>query len=273
MPPLAEKPAEPCKAPDVGQTDFTAALIDPRVEPPAGVVGPDGKRADKRFNVYRNNVTVSLVNALGDIFPAVRRLVGETFFNAMARAYVRTDPPTSPLLFRYGRGFPDFLETFGPASDLPYLPDVARLERAWLDAYHAADVAPLPAEALGAVRPEDLAALRLRPHPAAAVVRSPFAAVSIFSANRKSEPPPAIDPGVAEDGVVTRPGSDVIVTRLPRGAAVFFGALMDGQTLGEAADAAVAAVPDFDLAAAISAMLESGVFAGLAGTEMPNNGG
>ena len=49
---------------------FGAVLLDPERATPRGVTGPHGKAAQKRFNVYRNNVTHSLVTALTEIFPA-----------------------------------------------------------------------------------------------------------------------------------------------------------------------------------------------------------
>lgn len=243
---------------------FSTALSDPETGTPDGLVGPDGKKAVKRFNVYRNNVTVGLVGALADTFPAVQRLVGEPFFEAMARVYVQMEPPSSPLLFRYGAGFADFLEGFEPAQHLAYLPDVARLEKAWLDAYHAADEPVLDPQTLGTVSPEDLPDQRFVVHPATRVIRSRFAAVSIFSANRLSDTVPPIDPAVPEDGLITRRDTSVEIRHLPPGAAAFFTALIDGQPLGGAAEAAVSEAEDFDLASAIGAMLEAGVFSGLA---------
>ena len=55
---------------DLDAEGFRAAILDPRLEKPGTVAGPRGKQAVKRFNVYRNNVTVSLISALADIFPA-----------------------------------------------------------------------------------------------------------------------------------------------------------------------------------------------------------
>lgn len=243
-----------------GQKAFGAALLDPDLDLPEGVVGPRGKKAEKRFAVYRNNVAVSLIAALGDIFPAVKRLVGEGFFRDMARVYLAQDPPRSALLFEYGHGFPAFLESFEPVARLPYLPDVARLERAWLDAFHAADVDPLTPDALGAIAPEALAGTTFTPHPAMRIVRSRFAAVSIFSANRENRPVDGIRPLEAEDGLITRPGHQVEVRLLPPGAASFFEALASGLSLGEAAGATLEQDPGFDLPSAISAMLEAGVF-------------
>ena len=78
---------------------FAQALLDPDRAAPCSVSGPNGKAARKRYDVYRNNVTVSLINALAATFPATRRVVGEDFFRAMARFHVRATPPSSPLLF------------------------------------------------------------------------------------------------------------------------------------------------------------------------------
>ncbi|WP_417435587.1 putative DNA-binding domain-containing protein [Hoeflea sp.] len=243
-----------------GQRDFGAALLDPDLPLPEGIVGPHGKNAQKRFAVYRNNVTVSLIDALAGIFPAIQRLVGDNFFREMARTYLVMDPPQSPVIFEYGGGFAAFLERFEPLSRYPYLPDVARLERAWLDAFHAGDADPLAPDSLAAIPPEHLADTTFTAHPSTRIVQSSFAAVSIFSASREDRTLDGIQPGDAEDGLITRPFDAVTVRQLPPGAADFFTALIAGATLGQAAGTTVARHPEFDLPSAISAMLEAGVF-------------
>src|SRR5215470_1842628 len=159
---------------------FSGALLDPDVTTPTVIAGPKSKAAVKRYNVYRNNVTVSLINALAAAFPATLRITGVDFFRAMARFHVRATPPTSPLLFDYGRDFPDFIERYEYARSVPWLADVARIDRARLGAYHAADVQPLTPHDLAAVPPERLANSILKPHPATRVIRSRFSAVTIF---------------------------------------------------------------------------------------------
>ena len=104
---------------------FSAALLNPAVAPPSGLVGPDGMPSPRRFAVYRNNVVVGLTEALKSNFPAVARIVGDAFFLAMARAYAAASPPVSPVLLAYGGNFPDFIAAFEPAADLTYLADVA----------------------------------------------------------------------------------------------------------------------------------------------------
>ncbi|MCT7377506.1 DNA-binding domain-containing protein [Chelativorans salis] len=246
---------------------FTPPLLDPEVEEPGLIAGPNGKAAKKRYNVYRNNVTVSLVKALADTFPATRRIVGEDFFRAMARIHVRQTPPTSPLLFEYGRGFADFIENFEHARTLPYLADVARIERAWLDAYHAADTGPLKPDALAAIPPEKLSQATFTAHPAARVVRSRFPAVTIFALNRQDGPVGRLETADPEDGLVTRPELEVIVRRLPPGGAAFLEGLMAGKPLGEAVVAALEDDERFVPAANIAGMLEAGAFTAVAVSE------
>jgi hypothetical protein len=194
------------------------------------------------------------------VYPAVQRITGPDFFRMMARMHVRATPPNSPLLFEYGRDFPAFIEHYAHAQSMPWLADVARIERAWLDAYHAADIEPLSPEAFAAVPAERLADVVLVAHPAARIVRSRYSALAIFAANRIDRPVTPIDAGAPEDTLVTRPGLEVFARRLPRGGAVFLTNLIAGEPLGAAAAAAIEGSPDFDLAANISGLIGAGVF-------------
>ena len=240
--------------------EFVAGLLDPDRATPPLVGGPNGKAATKRYNVYRNNVTVSLINALAATFPATRRITGEEFFRAMARFHLRATPPISPLLFEYGRGFPDFIDRYEHAQSMPWLADVARIERAWLDAYHAADAEPLAPQALASIPPQRLADTVLTPHPATRIVCSHYPAVTIFAANRVDGPVTRIEASEPEAALITRPHLEVVVRHLPAGGAVFLTHLIAGEPLGAAVSAAVADSPAFDLPANISGMLEAGVF-------------
>jgi hypothetical protein len=237
---------------------FAAGLLDPGRPAPSAVAGPRGKAAMKRYDVYRNNVTVSLIDALAAIYPATQRITGTEFFRAMARTYVHTTPPTSPLLFEYGRDFPDFIAGYELAQGMAWLPDVARIERAWLDAYHAGDADPLPPAALASLAPERLPVAVLTPHPATRILRSCFPALSIFAANRTDGPVGPIGTTEPEDVLVTRPRLEVSVRRLPPGGAAFLTRLVAGAPLGAAAATALAEDAGFDLAANIAGMLEAG---------------
>ncbi|WP_265518556.1 DNA-binding domain-containing protein [Nitratireductor luteus] len=251
---------------------FSAAILDPDQPKPDRITGPRGKAADKRFNVYRNNVTYSLVTALAEIFPAVARLLGEHNFRLVARDFLRAHPPRSRMVIEYGHEFAGFLAKLEPVRHLKYLPDLARLERAWLDAYHAADAAPLAPEEVGTLPPEALAGACFISHPAARIVRSRYAIHALFTANRGGEMPERIDAGEPESVLITRPNLQVKVYKLAPGQFSFIEALMSGRNLQAAAEAAIGNTPSFDLAPAIGLLIESGAFHACMGAER-NAGG
>jgi hypothetical protein len=244
-------------------TAFALGLTNPSIGAPEDVIAAPGKRVVKRYNIYRNNVTVSLIDALAAVYPAIQRITGVDFFRAMARFHIRAMPPTSPLLFEYGRDFPAFIESYEFAREMPWLADTARIERAWLDAYHAADLPVLTAEALAEIDPASLAEIRFKPHPAARVVRSPYPAVAIFAMNRTDGQVTPLRSSEAEDALVTRPEHEVLVSQLPPGGASFLIHLLDGASLGEAVAAALQDAPCFDIQANLAGMLSAGVFAGI----------
>ena len=242
---------------------FAPGLTDPSIATPEDVIAAPGKGVVKRYNVYRNNVTVSLIDALAAVYPAIQRITGADFFRAMARFHLRATPPASPLLFEYGRDFPAFIESYEYAREMPWLADIARIERAWLDAYHAADLPVLAAEALAGIEPALLAEVRFTPHAAARVVRSRYPAVAIFAMNRNDGPVTPLRSSGAEDALVTRPEDEVLVSRLPAGGAAFLTHLLEGASLGEAVAAAFEEAPSFDIQGNLAGMLSAGVFTGI----------
>ncbi|CAB3770024.1 HvfC/BufC N-terminal domain-containing protein [Paraburkholderia solisilvae] len=242
---------------------FARGLMNPAAQTPRDVIATTRRDAEmvaaKRYNVYRNNVTVSLIDALAAIYPAVQRITGIDFFRTMARFHIRATPPKSPLLFEYGRDFPDFIEQYEHAKEMPWLADTARIERAWLDAYHAADLPALPARIFEGIEPTRLGELRFTPHPAARVVRSAYSALSIFAMNRHDGPVEPINSGEPEDTLVTRPEQNVVVSRLPEGGAAFLNALIAGESLGVAVAEALDEAPSFDIQNNLNGMIVSGV--------------
>lgn len=241
----------------MSQSEFRAALLDPDRPVPPGLADPDGRPAGKRFNVYRNNVAVSLTEALRKAFPVVHKLVGEDFFTAMAREHARHFPPRSPLMMFYGEDMPGFLGSFPPVAHLGYLPDVARLELALRQSYHAADATPIAAEALQALSPDSFIAARLRLAPALRLIRSDWPIFAIWRANTEGSAPPTAR--VAEDVVILRPGFDPVPHLLPKGAADFIAALLRHEPVG----AAIESSPDLDLAATLTLLIAGGAIAGL----------
>ncbi len=234
------------------QSEFRAALLDPGRPVPPGLTDPEGRPARRRFNVYRNNVAVSLTEALRQAFPVIRKLVGEEFFTAMAREHLRAHPPRSPLLMLYGEAMPDFLAAFAPVAHLGYLPDIARLELALRQSYHAADAAPVSATRLQALSSAEFLGARLSLAPAVRLIHSTWPVHAIWMANARGAESPRHKR--AEDVLILRPDFDPEPHLLPDGAAGFVAAILRGGTVAEA----LADAPQFDLTATLTLLVSGG---------------
>lgn len=244
----------------VSQAHFVAALLDPKSPVPSGLVGPDGQSSIRRFNVYRNNVVAGLVRVLRDFFPATARLVGEEFFLLMARTFITGELPASPLLFEYGGNFPNFIRRFEPAGALPYLPDIARIEWAWIEAYHAPEARPINPAVIAELSPDVLSKLRMSLHPSLRMVRSRYPALSIWKMNVGANTPTGVFLAAhGEDVLITRPHAQVELLTLPSGTADFLQVLRDGGSMLEATEAALAVNQRFELSTSLAWLLSAGI--------------
>ena len=247
------------------QTAFAAALRDPGLPQPDGLTTWNGSDPARRFAVYRNNVVVSLVDALADAFPVTQELVGEEFFRAMARVFALAEPPRSRLMAFYGEGFPGFIAGFSPVAGVPYLADVARLEYLRVLAYHAGDASPVATVdvARSLADAAALPSLRLILHPSLHVLSSRHAVVSLWAAHQGTLELSAVVPDTPETALILRHGLDVEVMRVPSAAATFIGALRNGSTLGAAVQAAGRDDAELDLAVPLGLLLQKGAVAAL----------
>ena len=225
----------------------------------SGLLAPTPPTPSKRFAVYRNNVFVSFVEALKARFPAVESAVGTEFFEAMARDYAGTNAPKSPLMMEYGDSFPHFIETFPPLADFPWMADLARVECAITQSYHAADSTPVGPEAFAPIAQDNLAQLRFTLHPALNLVASRFPIATLWQMNSGLADPARLDDYPAETALIQRPNFSVSVKSISPAGGTFLTALQSDQTLGEAADKASAIDSTFDLTAHLHLLIADGL--------------
>ncbi|MBC8998140.1 putative DNA-binding domain-containing protein [Pseudomonas sp. N40(2020)] len=249
------------------QAAFTAALLNVQLPCPEGLYSANGADPASRFAVYRNNVQSSLINALGDSYPVVAQLVGEEFFRAMAAVFVQSQPPQSPLMSLYGEGFADFIAAFEPASSVPYLADVARLEQLRTLAYHAADANPIPPEQIAAALsdPQALSELGFELHPSLYLLDSGYAVVAIWAAHQREATLEGIELNRGQQALVLRNGLDVEVFALDNGAGVFIRHLLGGRPLLAAAENS----PPFDLSQTLALLIAHNAITHLNFKELP----
>lgn len=246
------------------QHAFAEALFAAGAACPPGLTVWNDSNPARRFAVYRNNVMVSLIDALADSYPVTQELVGEDFFRAMARQFVTAHPPRSPVLALYGDELADFIAGFAPAAGLAYLADVARLEMLRVQAFHAADAAALTAQEIAGLLgdPAALAQARFRFDPSLGVLRSRHAVVSLWAAHQATDVAAslaqvAVDQ--AEAALVWRAGLEVDIARIGEGVAAFILILKRGVAFAAAAEQALTVDPGFDLVATLGLLVRAGV--------------
>jgi hypothetical protein len=244
---------------------FAAALGDPLAAPPAMTRGRMQTPDARRFAVYRNNVAVGLIGALEARYPVSRRLAGDDLFRAMARASVRANKPRSPVMIAYGEDFPEFLARCDGIE--PCLADVARLENAWVEAYHAEDAPAATVGEFAMLSPDCLPKTRIAFHPAARLLRFATPAASVWASAQNCDHPATPTHGTAEDALVTRPDCDVHVRILPPLGYDFALRLREGATLIEAAQALND--PALDFGTHLVGLVESGAVAAIIPGQAP----
>jgi len=247
------------------QERFAAALRGTdRAAQASGLFRGPERRTRQRLGIYRGNLHANWSKALAGAYPIVRKIVGEDFFEGMSRAYAKTHPSTSGNLNNYGRRLADFIEHFPHTTDLPYLPDVARMEWFAHLAYYAADAAPgkLPPDTLQA---DKLDALRLDVAPGCAILSSRWPLARIWETHQDDydgDIAVGFDTG-PETITIYRRGWKAAVMAVPAADASLLAASIAGSTFGEALEAAHAVDPALDPAATLARLMATGVAVGL----------
>ncbi len=164
--------------------EFSAALLDEKIEGAAARIADGPIPPLRRIEIYRHNVRSNLRGALQALYPVILKLVGEPFFNEAADRYADAWPSRSGDLNDFGGHFAEWIAQYRHARDLPYLPDVARLEYAWHEVFHAADSEPFELTRLAGVAPEDYGAIRFVPAAALRLLQSDFPVQRIHEINQ-----------------------------------------------------------------------------------------
>jgi uncharacterized protein (UPF0276 family) len=256
-PTAAVAPTAPAPATGLGdlQQAFGAALFDSAHD---AALAPLLKGDARRVGIYRGNLHAHWTRALASAYPVLRQLVGDDFFDALARVFGRAHPALDPDLNRFGAALPDFLAGFAPAADHPYLPDVARLEWCVHEAWFAPDADAQPV-ALAGLAPDAFEAARAVLHPALRLHASPWATVALWRAHQEGGPDFPDDLRAPTYALVRRPHTDVVVDVIGAADYAALACLARGETFGAALDAAFDVDGDFDVAAHLRRWLEGGI--------------
>lgn len=245
------------------QQEFSGGLFDRAAAQPV-LQRLKGEHIEHRYALYRGNLSATLNKTLANAYPVIQMLVGEEFFGGLSQAYGHAHPSDSGDLNRFGALFADFLAGFPHVADYPYLPDMARLEWALHRAHYAPSAAPIAADALAALTPEQVEMARLRLHPACQLLASDWATMPLWQAHQpdggQEFPDDMAGPSY---GLILRPRWKTQVQPLTAAAHAALSVLAGGGAFGPALDAAFELDDDFDVAAQLRLWIELALIVGI----------
>jgi hypothetical protein len=244
------------------QARFGAALDAPGSEAGAAeMFRDDPAQVEDRLRLYRGNARANTVKALGAAYPIIGKIVGEEFFFGLASEYQSRCPSGSGDLNEFGEAFAAFLADFSHVKEMPYLPDVARMEWRVHRAHFAADQATFDPQRLVSVPPERQLQLRMRLHPACGILHSVYPLARIWQVhqddyNGEFEVDLAAGPAHV---LVSRPRFRVEVAQISEAEAAFLAAALEGRALEDSLAAAQFKDPSFDLGRSLRDWVDSAV--------------
>jgi len=180
-----------------------------------------------------------MFESLAEMFPSVKRVLGDRAFLSLAVRYAVKHPPVSYNLSAAGERVPEFLPGDPLTGGLPFLPDLAGLDRAAMRAFHAWAEPPVEPGRFAAIDAERLGDCRFRFQPETALIESRWPVVTIRELREAPDSEFRVQiENNPERAVVHRSGYDVVVRRLDPAEHTALAVLMNGGTVWEALEAA-----------------------------------
>lgn len=215
-----------------------------------------GRPATGALAVYRNTVIRGAVEALRANYPVVEQIIGTEMFQSVAVDFAGAFPPRTPVLALYGNAFADWLGDQPWSDELPYLADVARVERLRVESLFAADAEPLTE-----VHRTAIANLEVRMHPAARFAWLSTPGMSIWLAHQQPLARGIAPDWKSEGALFVRPTPYLMhAPRIGRAAHRLLSGIQLGEKLNASITAAERLYPDEDSRAVLASLVSLGVF-------------
>ena len=230
-----------------------------------------------RLSVYANAYFARLIECMGEVFPVMRKFLGEETFDSFAFEYLQEIPSRSYTLHHLGREFPGWLEKSRPrdegddgmaiAAEGPDWPellvDLARLEWAVYETFDGPGSEGRPSlqhSDILARSQDGVENLRLIPSPSLNLFSARFPVNDFYTSLRRAAPGEEVIPPDPAPCLVALHRRGFVVHRyeVSAPAHAMLEAILAGSTLGEAIDAAAAlwTASDEELGAALQNWLQ-----------------
>ncbi len=218
---------------------------------PSGLFAGDPERALLGLKAHANTISHARLVALEQTYPRTLAHIGAEAFNALSREFIELPDVRRRKLMAIGDGFADHLAD--NTAD-PLAPDLARVEWAWLQSYHAADVEALQLADLAQHDEAGLLGMPVILHPAARLVAVVSAVAGLIP-----ELAPCGDLTAAI--LVTRPRETVQLLALSAAPAAIATHAKNCATMGNLLQAAIETLGEAEALPAVFALIEAGALA------------
>jgi hypothetical protein len=221
---------------------------DPAAGP--GLLNPQrGTPGEERLAVYAGGYVARIHQALAEVYGAVKHVLGEQAFHELAEAYAARHLSRETNLTFAGRHLPEFLAGWPRTAELPFLPDLARLEWQLCQAFHAFEEPPVEVSSLAGLAPHVWESARLVFQPSVSTLASAWPVLDIWAA--RATPRHEINVDVAgrpQHAAVFRRGLEARCAPLEPAQQQLLQDLLDGLTLGQACGRALERQDELPLA-------------------------
>jgi hypothetical protein len=207
--------------------------------------------AAERLEVYANAYYARLMECLGDVYPVLKRMLGEEVFNDFGFDYLQSFPSRSYTLNLLGARFADFLVENRPPRDDPDGPDwadfVVDLARFEWDIYIVFDGPgmenrpPFPAELLAKIAEDRLPQIQLQPAPCLRLTASRFPVNDYYTSAKHAPGGETVETPPPQESYAALTRRNFIVRRYPLTQPQFglLAEIAGGKSLGAAMEASM----------------------------------
>lgn len=233
------------------QAGFVADMKRATLQDLKNMILPGKFESNELMQVYRNNYYISLTEALRSVYVSVDKLVGKGFFDFVAHSYIDAHPSKSGNLHEFGSYFSYFIGSLDQAASVPYIADIAKLDWAWHQMFHAKDSAPLNVETLEEFEHEELGALNFKFIEGMQVLTMGFTVFGLWNHCREIPGFEGADElsynKTTEFIMIHRLGLDVVVSLMSQAEVTFIEELKKGECLADATESAMSHNMQFQL--------------------------
>jgi len=192
-----------------------------------------GDPGENRLSVYEGGYIARTREAIKEVYEALCHVLGPRQTFELVEAYASEYPSENYNLSFFGRHLPEFLLKYPLTQDLPFLPDLAKLEWQVCNAFHAEEQSPMNPQTLAGLSEEAWDRITLQFQPSVSLISSEWPVLDIWESRKTSVPEIKIDlVGRPQNVLIFRQGLRVYAESIAKKEFQILEGLLAGQSLG-----------------------------------------